>query len=255
MRLRRHKLRSTGQRRDSTCTENRIEEEQLSQFLSWVAGNPVANVTLTALAAAVVLAVIVTYLIAFFQGREICLWPPKLGARPIAPNRDYRSSTSAVTPGAKKEEDVFQPPMSTAASLEVEKLQPAPATPLAAVRLNSKPIAILHATDGPISRSVYIIETGHRDVTVGKDRSCDLPIESHLLSRHHFRLRISLDEHGDRQKRGFVFELIDSGSTNGTFLNGVAVGKPTVLKNGDLIEAGDCAFTFLILGSPQEPTV
>jgi pSer/pThr/pTyr-binding forkhead associated (FHA) protein len=47
--------------------------------------------------------------------------------------------------------------------------------------------------------------------------------------------------------RGFLFELIDSGSSNGTFLNGRLTDGPTILKNGDLIEAGDCGLIFFTL--------
>jgi hypothetical protein len=55
----------------------------MDAFFSWLSSNPVvANVLIVALGA-VVLSVVLIYLVAFFQGREVSFWPPKLGKKPV----------------------------------------------------------------------------------------------------------------------------------------------------------------------------
>ena len=50
----------------------------MNEILKWVAGSPIVTGVLVALLGVLVL----MYVVAFFQGREISFWPPKIGQRP-----------------------------------------------------------------------------------------------------------------------------------------------------------------------------
>jgi eukaryotic-like serine/threonine-protein kinase len=61
----------------------------MSQFLQWLAGNPVVTGALVVSLGVVVL----MYVVAFLQGREISFWPPKIGARPEKLKSDQPATT------------------------------------------------------------------------------------------------------------------------------------------------------------------
>ena len=50
----------------------------MTEFLKWLSANPVAITAVTGSFAILVL----IYIVAFLQGREISFWPPKIGAKP-----------------------------------------------------------------------------------------------------------------------------------------------------------------------------
>jgi hypothetical protein len=66
---------------------------------------------------------------------------------------------------------------------------------------------------------------------VGRDKSSDLVIDNHDVSRRHCIL--------DVQSRGL--HILDLDSSNGTFVNGILV-KDGYLNPGDLVELGPCEF-------------
>jgi pSer/pThr/pTyr-binding forkhead associated (FHA) protein len=80
-------------------------------------------------------------------------------------------------------------------------------------------------------------------LTVGRGESADLQIEDEGLSRVH----ASINRQDDR------VWVLDEGSTNGSFLNGVRVAPTgTALQNGDRIEIGhDTIITVSIAGAEQ----
>ena len=65
--------------------------------------------------------------------------------------------------------------------------------------------------------------------TVGRALSNDIVITSRRVSREHARIR----------RDGWRRILEDSGSTNGTFLNGERLLSPTLLQDGDRMKVGD----------------
>jgi FHA domain/Domain of unknown function (DUF1707) len=69
---------------------------------------------------------------------------------------------------------------------------------------------------------------GRTRLTIGRSRDCDLVLSDSTVSRHHAELR----------RIGPDWLLADSGSTNGTRLNGLLVAEPTVVRPGDSIELG-----------------
>lgn len=73
-----------------------------------------------------------------------------------------------------------------------------------------------------------------KEVSVlGRDGTCDYPIEDELVSRQHVRIRME----------GGKFVLFDLGSGNGTYVNGEAVQKAD-LQDGDVIKIGESLILF-----------
>lgn len=72
----------------------------------------------------------------------------------------------------------------------------------------------------------------------GRSETCEIPIDSPTVSRHHARIT----------RQGDTYLLDDLGSTLGTFINGAAIGKNThPLSPGDQIRLGrDTLFEFQI---------
>ena len=75
-----------------------------------------------------------------------------------------------------------------------------------------------------------------RETLLGRSPSCDA-LPSRQASRRHAAVRLEGD--------GFV--LRDLGSTNGTFVNGVAATEETPLAAGDQIEIGSAHITFCLV--------
>ncbi len=64
---------------------------------------------------------------------------------------------------------------------------------------------------------------------IGRDPNSDIVIDDIEVSRNHLTIT----------KIGNTFQIEDRNSTNGTFLNGKKLKKPTTIKNGDLISIGE----------------
>jgi len=71
--------------------------------------------------------------------------------------------------------------------------------------------------------------------TIGRDKDCDLTLESKGVSRYHAQLNVS----------GDVLWIHDTGSTNGIFVNGKQVDESEVLTNGDIFYIGQVGFCVL----------
>lgn len=80
---------------------------------------------------------------------------------------------------------------------------------------------------GPQPNQVY--ELDKEVINLGRDITNDIVINDREVSRHHLRLT-----HG---ASGYTIE--DSGSTNGTFVNGKRITGATPLKNGDMVGLGE----------------
>lgn len=96
---------------------------------------------------------------------------------------------------------------------------------------------------GPIPGSSFYIEK--EEVFVGRDQSNDMTIPDPEISRRHAHFLL--------KPEGAYIE--DLGSTNGTFVNGVRLSAPQLLKNGDLITlAENTVMSIEMKDSPTEPT-
>lgn len=71
--------------------------------------------------------------------------------------------------------------------------------------------------------------------TIGRDYSSDLVLEEKVVSRNHAIIR---------QLGAGGYYVIDSGSANGTFVNGSRITVPTKLQNGDILSFGSLEVKF-----------
>ncbi|MGD8793741.1 MAG: FHA domain-containing protein [Anaerolineae bacterium] len=96
--------------------------------------------------------------------------------------------------------------------------------------------------EGPGAGYSYPLDPAARQVlSVGRSSQCDVPLKDNRASRHH----------GDIRWNGHRWEVVDRGSTNGTYVNGVQVHKPYELRLGDRITVGD---TTMVIRDSQPKT-
>ncbi len=85
---------------------------------------------------------------------------------------------------------------------------------------------------GPPSGRIYTLE---REVMIiGRDPGCGLILEPKSVSRKHAAI----------SRRTGTFMLEDIESTGGTFVNGLRLTQPRLLKDGDIIQIGDVFLVF-----------
>ena len=80
---------------------------------------------------------------------------------------------------------------------------------------------------GPLLNQLFRLE--REIVNIGRDLANDIVIRDSQVSRYHLRLTL-VDQD---------YYLADSGSSNGTRINGVQIGGRTLLNDGDFIALGD----------------
>lgn len=80
---------------------------------------------------------------------------------------------------------------------------------------------------GPNAGQEFLLEK--REITLGRDTANDIVISDPEVSRHHARLYFN----------GTAYVIEDTGSTNGTWVEGKRIDSPTVLKNGQTISFGE----------------
>lgn len=78
-----------------------------------------------------------------------------------------------------------------------------------------------------------------RMISLGRSSSCDIPINDTECSRRHAFIN---------PQAGREIWIVDLGSTNGTYLNGRRLARPTQLSDGDRIAIGKSEF--VVHGSP-----
>jgi hypothetical protein len=87
----------------------------------------------------------------------------------------------------------------------------------------------------PPSGSRREVRLGSGVVTIGRSPDCSIVLDFNYISRVHARI--------ERIDPAYV--VTDSGSTNGTFVNGERIGAPQRLTSGDFIAVADVSITFL----------
>jgi len=86
---------------------------------------------------------------------------------------------------------------------------------------------------------------------IGRDRKSGIQINNKYVSRRHAAIRY-VEQGGDcgesspDLERNGVFYLVDFNSTNGTYINGEQIYRPTKLEEGDTIRVGNITFSFFI---------
>jgi len=100
---------------------------------------------------------------------------------------------------------------------------------------------VLRVTSGPHSDQEYLIDR-RGSFTVGRSSRAQFPMTQDLaLSREHFQI----------DNEAPLCHLVDLESTNGTKVNGLRVGR-VVLREGDVIEAGDSEFSVHFVVDSQD---
>jgi class 3 adenylate cyclase len=77
-------------------------------------------------------------------------------------------------------------------------------------------------------------EVGAEPLTIGRDVTCDVRVESRYVSRKHVRLEQVADD----------YVLTELGSANPTFVNGERIQGNRVLSAGDIIQVADVSLEF-----------
>lgn len=72
---------------------------------------------------------------------------------------------------------------------------------------------------------------------IGRDRKAGISVQDKRLSRRHAMIQYA-------ENQGFF--LVDLNSTNGTYLNGEAIRRPVLLKDGDRIRLGSVSVIFFL---------
>jgi pSer/pThr/pTyr-binding forkhead associated (FHA) protein len=97
--------------------------------------------------------------------------------------------------------------------------------------LETEPVPYLLITTGPGRGQTFELRG---EVHLGRSRTNAVALSDGKVSRNHARLE---------PVRG-TYILIDLGSANGTFVNGVRVSQPVRLRDGDILQAGDTQLVF-----------
>ncbi|MBI1860558.1 MAG: GGDEF domain-containing protein [Deltaproteobacteria bacterium] len=95
---------------------------------------------------------------------------------------------------------------------------------------SSAPVLVV-ISGRPLGKSFFVTRDG---MILGRDLEADIQIAETAISRKHTEFKVT-DE-------GIV--VVDLGSTNGTYVNDVKIGKK-VLQDGDLIRTGNTILKFL----------
>lgn len=82
-------------------------------------------------------------------------------------------------------------------------------------------------------------------LTIGRDKGSDITLGDLKVSRHHAMVR--------RLNNGDYY-FIDSGSSNGSYVNKRRIAMPALLKDGDHITIGNIVFVFDKRGKDEGPT-
>ena len=91
----------------------------------------------------------------------------------------------------------------------------------------------LESASDPTNKWAFPIDTV--PFIIGRDKDCHLTLESKSVSRYHAQLNISAD----------VLWIRDTGSTNGTFVNGKQIDESEVLTHGDILHIGQVGFSII----------
>jgi pSer/pThr/pTyr-binding forkhead associated (FHA) protein len=88
-----------------------------------------------------------------------------------------------------------------------------------------------------LARAVLICINGDRPqllkdrATIGRQKSCDIVLPIEAISKHHATIYREAD----------AWYIRDEKSTNGTFVNGIEISKPTAISPGDIVRLNNSA--------------
>jgi len=160
------------------------------------------------------------------EGREVSFWPPKIGSRP----------SDSGSASEKRSQERTKPK---------EGLIPR-------VKLPADQIGYLSLIAGGEIGSAWPITAGLREVRVGNGPGSHVCVPEDLnISAAHFVIYVKPIE--GLQHRRYQFFVHDTGSANGTFVNGKNLGyEPYEVADKDTIEAGGCKFMLHVTAGYSE---
>jgi EAL domain-containing protein (putative c-di-GMP-specific phosphodiesterase class I) len=100
----------------------------------------------------------------------------------------------------------------------------------------------LESTSDPTNKWAFPIDSV--PFTIGRDESSELALGSKDVSRYHAQLNVS----------GDMLWVRDSGSTNGTFINGKQITESEALTHGDILHIGQVGFCVLRMEEERLPS-
>ncbi|MCP3902762.1 MAG: FHA domain-containing protein [Planctomycetes bacterium] len=89
--------------------------------------------------------------------------------------------------------------------------------------------------EGLLPKFTFQLDPERVDI-VGRDEACSIQILDPKISRRQFSIGWNDDLEG--------YVATDLESANGTFVNGIKIGRPTKLHEGDTIEIGNSKLTY-----------
>lgn len=194
----------------------------------------------------VIVAGILAYIVlrSLREGREVSLWPPKIGPRQpnvVKPESPLSIAHAAGTKVRSSSEDVM-----ASATSETGQSERSESFGARSARFPANSIALLYVESGHAPGTIFAVTAGDRSLTVGGVPPADLVIQDDYMSRSHFRIHVRLSASPEATERAYDIELQDLGSRNGTWVNGKQVER-TSLNHNSLIEAGGAKIRFLRL--------
>jgi two-component system, cell cycle response regulator len=103
--------------------------------------------------------------------------------------------------------------------------------------LNRQACLVMIYPTGPGAGTRHLLD--RRTVLLGRAEDCDIPIRDCTTSRKHCRV----EHHND------AYQVVDLGSTNGTYVNDARVLESSPLKDGDYVRVGNHIYRFLAGGN------
>lgn len=98
--------------------------------------------------------------------------------------------------------------------------------------------------EGPGAGYSYPLDPFKKPVlSVGRSSECELVLDDHRASRHHADIRWN----------GRQWEVVDRGSTNGTYVNGMRVHRPYDLRLGDRVTIGETTLVLREVAPRAQP--
>ncbi len=103
----------------------------------------------------------------------------------------------------------------------------------------ARTIARIFIESGEQRGKIFRLTRDISSITIGRGQDCDWVFpEDFEISRNHCRLKIETKEVGSSAGENYAFSIIDSGSMNGTIVNGKRVER-AVLDDGDYFQLGN----------------
>ncbi|MFF3290357.1 FHA domain-containing protein [Streptomyces sp. NPDC003023] len=155
--------------------------------------------------------------------------------REVGPGSVIRFGHAADGPRAVLVDRAAPPatPSSAARPSTAQAPAPSSATPPSSP---ARPSAVsMPAATGTFRRPTSVRPLPTRTVRIGRSADNDLVVDDLVVSRHHAELRSPAEA---------AYEIVDLGSHNGTYLNGLPVDRAAVLP-GDIVGIGHSAFVLV----------